>query len=543
MSNPGNHSCHSDAGGATANHRSRYWLGGVVVLLIAAALRVAPAFTSLPYIDYIDEGHVLQQSIELLSHRTLDTRWYDYPPLPAYLTSIAMLAYSPVYHLRHGHRLRQDLPTEKQLHTADGDEYDLIAPPEIIVAGRLMAVLFSLGTVALTGALAADLTNRRVALLAMLMVAVCPALVSRSSNVIIDTFATFFALLASYLSILMLKEAKRTRASGISLCAGIAAGLAFASKYTIALSFGSVLIAATLHPKHPLRGRLTVAALAGLIVGSVVGSPLIFVKPLQVWHGFESATRNYSTIFSSPGYIGQAVQTAELGWLLVVTGCVGIVLMLWAAKTRLFSVGWLILAAGLFVVLGFRPFQPFRNLLPLVPGLCFASAAVFVKAYDLGPSFRYRAASRILIAIIVVANVWTLSAASYAAIQERMLRQDTRITAIDWLRDNVIRNQRVLVLSELQILPKEWNRVSANVRVAPLPSALRLLEQGTFDYVVSTKFEDTPNLPASKLTQHKAWHSATAKLSVVARFGHVPPPMQPYFWRTNDELILVLRKG
>jgi len=364
-------------------HDSAYWLGSAVVLLVAAILRVAPAFHSLPYIDYIDEGYVLQQSIELLSHRTLDTRGYAYPPLPAYLTSIATLAYAPLYYLRHGHSLRHDLPRDKQLHTAEGDNYDLIAPPEIILAGRLVAILLGLGTVALTGVLAADLTNRRVAILAMLTAAVCPALVSRSSNVITDTFATFFAVLASYLSILMLREAERTRASILSICAGIAVGLAFACKYTIALSFGSVFIAAVFHPKVCLRVQLTAGAVAGLIVGSVMGSPLIFIKPLQVWHNFESATRNYSTIFSSPGYFGQAVQTTELGWFLTVTGCVGIIiLLLGTLKTRLFVHGWLIFAAGLFVILGFRPFQPFRNLLPLVPEpmICYKAAVILLSA-------------------------------------------------------------------------------------------------------------------------------------------------------------------
>jgi hypothetical protein len=446
--------------------------------------------------------------------------------------------------LYHGHSLRQDFPNDKSLHTPEGDDYDLIGPPEIIVAGRFVTILFSLGTIALIGALAGDLMDRRVALLAMVLAAVCPALVNRSSNVIIDTFATFFALLASYLSVLMFTVAERNRATALSFFAAITAGLAFASKYTVVLSFGSVLVASLLHSKRSLRVRLTAVALVGVLAGSVVGSPLIFVKPLQVWRDFEGTTRNYATIVSSPGYIGQAVQTAELGWLLAVTGCIGIVLMVWGGeKTRIFSVGWLILATGLFLVLGFRPFQPFRNMLPLVPGLCVGSAALFVRGYDLRSSFQYRAASRVLIATVVAANVLTLSAASYVAIRQRMLRQDTRIAAIDWLRDNVTRDQRVLVLSELQFLPRECDRVTANVRVAPLPRILRLLAQHTFDYVVSTEFAHTPNIPVLKLAQHEAWNRATAKLSVATKFGHVPPPIQPYFWRTNDELILVLKQN
>ena len=116
----------------------------------------------MPYIDYIDEGYVLHQSIDLLNHRSLDTRWYGYPSLPAYLTVAALIAYSPVYHLVHGHGFREDLPHDRDIHTAKGDNYDLISPPALIVAGRFAAIFLSVMTVALAGKLACTLAGDRI---------------------------------------------------------------------------------------------------------------------------------------------------------------------------------------------------------------------------------------------------------------------------------------------------------------------------------------------------------------------------------------------
>lgn len=139
----------------------------VAVVGLAAVLRFPTISAGLPYIDYVDEGYVLHQSIELLNQRSLDTRWYGYPSLPAYLTAATLIAYSPIYRAVHGHGFRKDLPNEKSIHTESGDNYDLISPVALIIAGRLVTIILSVGTVALVGAVAASLAGKRVVLLSM----------------------------------------------------------------------------------------------------------------------------------------------------------------------------------------------------------------------------------------------------------------------------------------------------------------------------------------------------------------------------------------
>ena len=80
---------------------------------------------------------------------------------------------------------------------------------------------------------------------------------------------------------------------------------------------------------------------------------------------------------SVPGYFGQAVSRNELGWPLVIVGCVGLLLMLRSETDRPVALGWIVFGLvliGLFIA---KPFQPFRNLLPLVPSFCIAAAFAF----------------------------------------------------------------------------------------------------------------------------------------------------------------------
>ena len=67
-------------------------------LVLAALFRFLPIRFGLPYIDYVDEGHVLHQTIAAFNNRSLDVRWYGLPALPAYCAGFGLLIYGPFYH-------------------------------------------------------------------------------------------------------------------------------------------------------------------------------------------------------------------------------------------------------------------------------------------------------------------------------------------------------------------------------------------------------------------------------------------------------------
>ena len=67
-------------------NESILWLA---LLVFAAFLRLAPIGANLPYISYIDEGHVLHPAIEILKAGRFDSSRFTYPPLSSYLTVLA----------------------------------------------------------------------------------------------------------------------------------------------------------------------------------------------------------------------------------------------------------------------------------------------------------------------------------------------------------------------------------------------------------------------------------------------------------------------
>ncbi|MDQ3120291.1 MAG: glycosyltransferase family 39 protein, partial [Verrucomicrobiota bacterium] len=188
-----------------------------------------------------------------------------------------MVIYGPFYHNFYGHDFQEDLPREPGLPTSK-QNYDFIAPAELIVAGRMATAVVSLATVILAGILAGRLAKNRAGLLAMLLMAVCPALVTRGSIVIVDTFAAFFVLAVLYLCARIQTEADKPLWRDVAL-AGIATGLAFASKYPAA-AVGLAVIAAILTCPVPWsrRLRLCFPAAGGFILGIVLGAPMTFLQ-------------------------------------------------------------------------------------------------------------------------------------------------------------------------------------------------------------------------------------------------------------------------
>lgn len=513
------------------------WLASLV---LAAVLRVAPIVSSLPYIDYVDEGYVLHQAIDLLKKRTFDTGWYGYPPLPAYLTTGALIVEGPIYRRVHGHSFRKDLPIEER-GISQRDNYDLISPRELIVAGRVIAACLSIATVLLAGVIASRVGGKTAGAIAVLLSGMCPALVLRGSNVIVDTFATFFALLALYFC-------ERMRANTVlnianAVAAGMAAGLAFASKYTAGAVFLPVLAATFVLPAtRSARARFGLLAIAGLFTGIALGAPATFFNLPGVMRDIAVTAANYGIINSVPGYFGQAVSAFELGWPLALVGCVGIVLMLRRKLTRWTAVGWILFTALLLAVFVGRPFQAFRNLLPLVPPLCIAAAIAFSQLIDLA---RRRTRPRLCVGlstVVIGACVVSLGFSSFREVRRRMAHRDTRIQAIDWLQQHASKDEKVLGLRELAILPAEWRRVVGKVTVVPWSDAADLLEREHFDYVVTGEFNPRYAPDPDRLSAFLArWKEKTAPFPVRADFGVVIMPVVPYLWRTNDERILILQ--
>ena len=529
----------------TKQKESTLWL---VLIALAALLRLGPIASGLPYIDYVDEGHILHPAIGILKSRSFDSSIYTYPPLTSYLVVAAIKGYSTFYRMVHQRELRDDLPSDQDLKTALGDHYDLIAPPEVIWLGRLVIACLSIGTVILAGALAKLLGGSRPGLLAMLFAALCPALVSRGSNLALDPTGTFFAIATLYFCQRLRIAAAVANNPAISrnaACAAISSGLAFGGKFTAGAVFVAVLATIlTIPVAWKSRAILLVIAVAGLFAGVFCGVPAAVLHPEKIVGELRYIASFYQTIQSEHGYWRAAFSASEIGVPLMIAGLAGIIWMLWNASTRYVAVSWI--AFALLLLSGFvsSSFRPFRNLLPLVPLVCIAAAlfCVWSGGYLKVQLHRRTVAALSFVAALTLLIALSLAWSSGRHLQWRTQRTDTRVRAIDWLQQHAAKDETVLGIRELSILPAEWKRIAAQPTVVPWFEAAELLERQRFDYVVTGEFDlrYSPD-PDAWSAYRDRWNAKVAPLRVEMNFGQVVTPVVPYLWRTNDERILILK--
>ena len=519
-----------------------YWICYAAILLLAVAVRFVPIRSGLPYSDYVDEGHVLHQTIDAFEHGNLDVYWYGLPALPAYSAGAALFLYGPFYRHLHGHRFQEDLPIDRTLPSSKSN-YDLITPVELIVAGRIITALLSVASVILAGIIAARLANSKAALFAMLLVAICPALVTRASIVIVDTFAAFFVLVTLYFCLRTQTGMSETVWREIAL-AGVATGLTFASKYPVAIVGVAVLTSILrLSPSWSRLVRLVAFAAGAVLLGILLGAPMTFFKPLTVWRDVVENVRAYTQIQSTQGYIAQAISNSELGVPLLVVGLAGIILMLCRDRTRGTAVAWLVFAVfliGLFINSSFRPFRSFLSLVPL---WCIAAAIALSGLVDWALAKKEIWWRSAMAFVLVCLCFGSLGFSSYHQIKRRIAHEDTRIQAVNWLRERTSSRDTIVAVHELMILPTEWQRILANVVVVPWFEAADLLERQRFDYIVTGEFDlRYATDPAGWSAYQDRWRRKVESLALQADFGQIPTPVAPYLWRTNEERILIIRE-
>ena len=523
---------------------STLWL---VLFALAALLRLGPIASGLPYIDYVDEGHILHPAIGILKARSFDSSIYTYPPLTSYLVVAALKGYAPLYRMVHKRELRDDLPSDQELKTSLGDHYDLISPPEIIWLGRLVIACLSIGTVLLAGALAKLLGGPRAGLMAMLFTALCPALVSRGSNLALDPTGAFFVMAALYFCQRLRLVAAAVNNAAMwrnAAFAAISSGLAFGAKFTAGAVFVAVLVTiVTIPVAWKSRAILTLIAGTGLFIGVFCGVPAAVLHPEKILGELRYITTFYQTIQSEQNYWRAAFSAAEIGVPLMIAGLAGIIWMLWNGATRKVALSWI--AFSILLLSGFitSSFQPFRNLVPLVPPLCIAAAlfSVWLSECCKRQVHRPRLASSFLTALGLVIAL-SLAWSSGRHLQWRMHRIDTRVRAIDWLQQHATKDQTVLGIRELAILPTEWKRLAAKATIVPWFEAADLLERQRFDYIVTGEFDlrYAPD-PNAWSVYRDRWNAKISPRQAEASFGEVVTPVVPYLWRTNDERILILR--
>jgi 4-amino-4-deoxy-L-arabinose transferase-like glycosyltransferase len=244
---------------------------------------------------------------------------------------------------------------------------------------RLLATLLSVGTVALTGLLVASRLGRWAGCLAAVALGGNALLLYYGRLALLEPMVMLLLLAGTVLLVL----APAARCWPSAAAAGLLLGLAIATKPSAAFAVAGLLAGATLGAgwrdrrswnelAAPLAGIATVAAGWLLLIGLPNWQAVLV--DLRIWPA-ETAPADIAQAFQRIGdYFGasdRAIPYLLTLWLAAFAG-VGFAIRGWRGLDRRqrrligLAAGWLVVGAGLLLIV---PYRPNRYLLPMLPAL------------------------------------------------------------------------------------------------------------------------------------------------------------------------------
>jgi hypothetical protein len=489
-----------------------------------------PLTAARPYIAYVDEGNFLHPAVRLLRQGGWDPGWYEYPQLPIMAVTAAWRLYAPVYRATHGRRLVDQLPPNVEL-------YDDLEPFDLLFIARGLNLMIGVAVVVLTGLFARRLAGDFAGVSAALLAAVTPALVLRGSIASVDSFAVLTVLACLYLT-----DGTRTssRPGLWSALAGVAAGLSFASKYPSAAVIIAVVVTTVLErPRIGEKARRLVLALAGIFLGVAIGMPAAIRQTPKVMEAIRRQSAAYREM-SSPRLWSQALVRAEwdlryerpeLGLPFLVLAACGLAAGLRDRRIAPTIWGWLAFATAALALYATRRYQPFRNLVPLVPPAC---AAVGILVGRLRERFRRPALVGAAFAGWLLYS-FAIPMGAYA--RDRARQKDTRVEAVDWLQSNTRRGDDVLFLRDLGFRTSEIGRLSVGAAVRRWEEVESAAERDKPRYIVAGVSWRPGVGPIDALASPRL----TRLYDLRFRRG-TKPVYSPWIWGENDLIVYVLER-
>jgi hypothetical protein len=324
------------------------------------------------------------------------------------------------------------------------------------------------------------------------------------------------------------------------------AGLAFASKYPAVLV--AVAFAATVLFVRPGWGeklRLWILGGLGTVAGVIAGIPPILRHPRAVLDGISQQGAAYTDLPSPSNFWNQAFHRAEwdipydhpeIGWPFLVLAVAGLALAAIRSSDRTVArtvrAWWVYIAVamGLYTRYGY---QPFRNLLPLVPLGCIGVALLVARLRERLPRPAWGDAA----GFVVIAALFAVPVTGYAL--ERSRFQDSRTQAVDWLAAQAAPGDTVVVLRELAFMPAELRRLPGQA-VPRRVEGIRPPIMTRFPrFLILGEPKNEQGQPAIGPALRR---KILARYELRARFGEQPTAYPMSWWHGNRQTVYVLER-
>lgn len=423
----------------------------VLVLFTAAVLRFWALDHGIPFAVGADEPQIMERVVRMMKSGDFNPHFFEYPGLYLHLQLLVACV--------------------RFLVGALGGRWaslEAVSAADFYLWARALSALLGTATVWLVYRAGLHWGTRH-GLLAAGLLAVIPQHVRESHYVGTDIPLTFFTTLALLWSLC----AYERPATGAFARAGIAAGLAGASKYPGLLALLVPLVAAVaLRDSRltPRRGALV--ALASGIGAFLLAAPYTWLDLPGFLNGFAYMASHHA----QPGAGGWRVYLVHLrlglGWPALVLLFAGLAMALergWRGPGR--ARWWLLLVFGgvYFYALATRATIFGRYLLPLYPVASLLIAAAVVSGVSLLRRFEIpRVARQTLIAGLALAALLppAMNAVGFA---RRISRPSTQSLAYAWILAHIPSGARIVVEGQAIWLPGDRYRVTHVRRLIDKP--------------------------------------------------------------------------
>ncbi|PTS90604.1 hypothetical protein DBR17_01055, partial [Sphingomonas sp. HMWF008] len=206
--------------------RSRFTKGRAIlvgIMLLGGALRLWHLGFGLPSLNDPDEPLFVMKALDMLRGHTFDPGWFGHPATTLFYALAVIFAAVAASGIAAG------------WWTPAGFAGAVFADPSLlIVPGRLLMVACGLASIYLTWSIGKRAVGPRIGLTAAALLAVNPLHIEFSQIIRTDMMATAFMLLSTRFAVLVFQHGQRRDI----VLAGVAAGLACATKWPAAIAFG-----------------------------------------------------------------------------------------------------------------------------------------------------------------------------------------------------------------------------------------------------------------------------------------------------------------
>jgi hypothetical protein len=445
-----------------------------VALLGTLAGRAPLLFQNYPYLNYVDEGHVVRWAMDMYREGSLRPLSFHYNPVLQELIAVGAWfqkdSLAPVK-LIWSQRLLGNY-TENDFERY----YGSVDPPEFMGIGRVIVFSFFALSVFGIWLTIAQILPVQFAAFGAVLFSTVPVLIAYSVYIVND-----IPIMAagSFLYCLSLRE---QRSRYLPILAGALIGLAIGFKTSGVLLFGFPAVLFVLNKDW--RG-LIVTGLSTLFFFYLF-SPGMLGEERGILENLRWQLTSNTP--SSSSHFMQLISLNKIGFPLVLCSLWGIYVGVKSSDERLRRVsiaGGVYCLAYLLLIMR-NSFQPDRYLLPLLP--------LFVLFSTVGIHQLFRSRPRSVVAAIVALSI--LSSQSYFSYREfRKVssRVDTRIELLSWFEENLSPGDTVSIWDAIAFSPSHMRRLERESGVR-FKRFVDPREAQTADYLVSGDAGDSGTL-------------------------------------------------